>query len=171
MAIVLIVEDGSGVAGANTYATANQAINYAASRGITLVDNDELASQLIVAADYIGSKELQYQGDRSFPIAQSLSWPRIGAIIYTLEISPTSIPTNIVQAQCQLVIEQVNGENLFVNTNNSVFVTEETVDVITTKFQRVSSETGSNAPVFGKVDALLAPLLKSTIYGFRTVRV
>ena len=52
--MAITVEDGSGVAGANSYATVAQLMTYAASRGVELEIKDHAAEVLLLKGmDYI----------------------------------------------------------------------------------------------------------------------
>jgi hypothetical protein len=73
--MTIIVEDGSVVTGANSYATEAELTAYATARGITLTIGAELL--LIKAMDWI---EIQkYKGDQ-IDCEQVLEWPRYNVI-------------------------------------------------------------------------------------------
>jgi hypothetical protein len=76
------VEDGTGVAEANSYATIEDANGYFAERSIAAwTGTDELKqSYLIRATDYIeGRFGQRFRGEAEFPnVPQGLSFPRIG---------------------------------------------------------------------------------------------
>ena len=72
----IIVEDGSVVAGANSYVTEAELTTYAADRGITLTAATDVL--LIKAMDYIES--LSFIGTK-FSEGQSLQWPRSNVYI------------------------------------------------------------------------------------------
>ena len=74
----LIVEDGSGVAGANAYASVATIEAYANARGITL--NGDASVGAILAMDYIESKKQQYKGMPTY--VPGLAWPRGGIVNY-----------------------------------------------------------------------------------------
>jgi len=74
--MALIIEDGTIVAGADSYATLAVLRAYALKRGVTLsaVDAD-LEVLAIKAMDYIGSFEDKFQSARTDPVNQLLSFP------------------------------------------------------------------------------------------------
>ena len=168
MPSILIVEDGTGLADSNAYATAALVRAYAALRGIALSNDDTVIEPLIiVATDYIESQNFIYQQASS---SQALSWPRIDPWCYdpTLQF-PSS---TLVAATARLVIDQVNGVVLQPTTlGGQQFVVEERVDVITTRY---SEKLGTlDTPVMRIVNNILKSILVngSGLAMLRTVRV
>ena len=178
MASVLIIEDGTGVANANSYASADDARAWAALRGITLPEfiegsTDPVETLLITAMDYLESQN--FIGFQATPV-QALSWPRVFNFPYlaypwyptdifsiwmeTIDPSYYVLPTKINQAQCQLVIEQNNGIVVMPTTpggDAGKFVTRERVDVIETSYsERLGTLT---TPTMRIVDSLLRGLV------------
>lgn len=154
MASILVVEDGSVVPGANSFATVAQARLFAATRGQTLpVDDDALEILLVRAADYLGALEPRFQGQRLDPAAQSLCFPRCGVLLFGQELAHDVIPVCLVQAQCSLAV-QANTVDLLPAQVGRV-VRREKLDVIETEY---ADDVVSPVPSFPQVDALLAPL-------------
>lgn len=163
--MTLIVEDGSNVAGANSYSDLVGIRAYASARGVTLSDDDSVLEPLAFQAmDYIEAKRKDFQGkktnyvgaDGSLPIPQPLQWPRCGVFIDDEPFSQYAIPVELVNAQCQLCIEFTNGIDAM-PTIAGPFVTSEQVDVLKTTY---SETIGTGAPTMQKVDALLSVLLR-----------
>jgi hypothetical protein len=79
--MALTVEDGSGVAGANSYATAAEFVTFHTDRGNTALaeaDTDQIEAALVKGTDYLEQKfRLLWKGSRSYS-TQVLSWPRRG---------------------------------------------------------------------------------------------
>jgi hypothetical protein len=77
----MIVEDGTGVAGANSYATVQEFKDFHTARGNTVLaeaDDDQVESALVKGTDYLEQKfRLLWKGSRSYA-TQVLSWPRRG---------------------------------------------------------------------------------------------
>ena len=77
----LTVEDGTNVAGANSYVTLAEFTTFMADRGETVIaeaDNDQKEFALIKATDYMEQTyRLLWKGSRS-NATQVLSWPRRG---------------------------------------------------------------------------------------------
>ncbi len=164
----LIIEDGSIVPDANSYATVIYARNYALERGLDLPEDDNaVAKLLILAMDYIEAKRDDYQGVKT-SYTQELQWPRDGVYLDGVEIPTDYIPKELKKAQVQLAIESYEGFELLPSSSGHL-VTEEQVGPLKTKY---SEKVGSNlSPVMLAVDALLKPLMKSYTTTMRTVRI
>ena len=174
MPIVIIVEDGSNVAGANSYVSVADARTYAGNRGVDLsATDDDVAKLIFNGMDYIETKGCDYQG---YPTNddQELSWPRTGVSINCKDFPEDQIPKQLIGALVQLVMAQHEGVEIFPNTSLTDLVTEETVGPITTKYADVTRMgLTSVAPTLTAVDALLGPLIRSCgqVTGLMTVRV
>lgn len=110
--MALIVEDGTGVIGANSYITVAELRAFATDRAITIPVEDSLCTPLLVKAtdyldlrDYIGTKAIDSQG---------LAWPRKAEGWYTEDngIYIYTIPSVLKTAQAMVAIEVQNGELL-----------------------------------------------------------
>lgn len=164
MAIELIVEDGSIVPNANTYASIATLRAYAEMRpNIDLPDDDdELAKMCIVAMDYLESLEWRFKGQRVNPELQVLSWPRSGVVINCYPQPNTTIPKNLVNALCQLTVEAttLNGD---LNPSQTEYaIKQEVIGPMSTTYA-VDTVNGSTVftPTFPKVTAFLRPLFTS----------
>jgi len=168
--MALIIEDGSGVAGANSYEGLAGVRAYAADRGITLLDDPTVTAQLIIACDYLESFSDQYVG-RPTSFTQSLSWPRSSVQFDPDNPFPDNeIPIALIQAQDEAVIAQFQGVVLQPNVDYSSggFIIEEKVDVLLTKFsERIGT---TSQPQLAKVMSRLKGLLNPAV-SLRTVRV
>lgn len=110
--MAIVVEDGSIVAGANSYVSRADAIAYAASRGVTLTDDIATDQLLIKATDFIDSHEPRFKGVR-VDRDQPLSWPRYDVFINDYAWTHTEIPTDLIKAQNELVLEINAGVDLY----------------------------------------------------------
>lgn len=176
--MALVKEDGSGVVGANTYASATDLATYATARGITLpVQQADKEILLTLAMDAIESLEDSFVGERT-DAAQALSWPRFdsssddGSI--TLNngqvIAEDDIPAQLVAAQCQLACDQQT--NQFFTLSTGQVVTEETVGPVTTKYAAPDQGGGDGINTgFQKFNAMIAILQRASATTLRTVRV
>lgn len=178
MAIDIIVEDGTGANPlANSYASIADIRTYLTNRGVTLpVDNDAVAALILQGMDYLGTKACQWQGVRTYndpaaPPVQPLDWPRTGVCLNGVDYPADGIPAQLVAALAQLVKAQNEGINPMPNVTAADYVTEETVDVITTKYADPVSV--GMTPTLTAVDAFLAPLFGNcaAFFGFTTYRV
>lgn len=161
--MALIVEDGTGVANANSYADLTTLRAYALARGVTLsADDAVLEAQATNAMDYLDTKGLGLLS-LSFPLDNDKLCNRVPLAETLARLS---------QAQGQLCMEQHVGVDLS-PTRTDAFVTEETVGPITTKYSdRIGGGAGTD-PMMLTVDSLLKPLLRACGQPglFQTVRV
>jgi len=97
--MAIIVEDGTGVPGANSYVSVAELESYAADRGIEIIGNPEVL--LIKAMDYI--ETISYCGHKASGI-QPLQWPRYGVFVDGYYLGATVIPLNLKQAQMQTAL-------------------------------------------------------------------
>lgn len=160
----LIVEDGSGVEGANSYNTIEEIRAYASARGIELPPDDPDVSVLgIQATDYLESKRDKYKGKRTTP-TQELQWPRTGVVIDDTEVAEDEIPSLLKKAHAQASCEAYETDLI---PNQTQRAKREKVDVIEVEYEEGTAHPGW----FPKVESLLAPLLKSVSkFPMRTVR-
>jgi len=157
--MALVIENGSLVAGATSYASVSEARAYAAARASTLPAEDSaVEAALIVAMDYIESFRDDFQGMKVDPLEQPLQWPRAGVRIDGAALPCTSIPKELKAAQCQLAIESAGGLDLM-PTGDGRDKIREKLDVIETEWAPGSG--GSDQPFLSKVRALMVPLFRS----------
>lgn len=163
----LVVEDGSVVENANSYASVLDARLYATARGASLPASDaEVESLLIQAMDYIESKRDVFQGYKATP-NQSLQWPRTNVVLDHEHFPDDEIPPELVWAQAQLAIDAMTTP-LFTTSPNRRAVIKERVDVIETSYAAPQTS-GVDTPAFRKAEAWLKPLYISP--SFRTQRI
>lgn len=173
--MALVIEDGTIVTGANSYIDVPDALAYAEARGVDLGPDDVLTEQrLLIAMDYLES--LSYKGSRTDPDNQLLAWPRYGVTFDGRTFDDDVIPTQLKNAQAQLVIELFNGVVIFSSSGASSggtekFVKKEKVDVIEVEYatpKEVGEELLEVASM-SAVNALLRGLLKGfgSLYAYR----
>lgn len=168
--MALIVEDGTGVANANSFVTLDEIKAAAAARGVTLPATDADIEKLSFnAIDFIVSKEGQMNGVRTFA-EQDLPYPRTGVVIYSRALLPNGIPKTLKQAQIQLVFDGANGVPLFTNdTPQEAAVKRDKVGPIETEFFEPGGTGAGMAPALDAAMSYLSPLLRGLFV--RTVRV
>lgn len=168
--MTITVEDGSIVAGANSYVTLAEARAYATARGKTLpADDAALSALLITSVDYLEAQRARYQGSK-VSATQELQFPRDEVYIDGVPLEATTIPAILKQAQIRLAIEANSGVDLM-PTRSGPFVKKEEIGPIVTEY---SEKVGvSVEPEITAVEALLEPLFAPRNVGmfFRTVRV
>lgn len=165
----LTIEDGTGVASANSYVDAAEARAYALARGVTLSATDSVVEALLVkACDFLETLEGQYKGDRVAP-AQALAWPRDEVYLFESEeeFDPATIPDQLKRAQCQLAIDAQTIALL--PTSSGKEVIRKKIDVIETEYAPTGQAV--DLPILTAALGILAPLLRSGYGGLRTLRV
>ena len=155
----LVIENGSLVANAVTYASVDDLRAFAAARKSTLPsDDDSLEAALIVAMDFIEGFRTDFKGLKVDPLNQPLQWPRTGVLIDGAKFPATSIPKELIAAQCQLAIECAAGVDLM-PTGDGRGIVREKIDIIETEY--APNNGGAPQPIFVKAKAFLDPLLNS----------
>lgn len=167
--MALTVEDGTGVADANSFVTIAEIKDAATQRGVTLPANDnDIEAFAVKAIDFIVSKEGQMNGVRTYA-EQDLPYPRTGVYLYSNALLPTAIPKTLKQAQLQLVFDQANGIDLFANDRpQEQAIKRDKVGPIETEFFEPGANAGA-APALDAAMSYLSPLLRGLT--LRTVRV
>ena len=132
----LIIESGAVVANAESYASVTELRAYAARRGVTVPATDPACELLLIKAiDYLQAQEGRFKGERTRR-DQVLAWPRYSVVANGYSVDSNSIPVDIKNAQMALAIEAQTVD--LMPTRDAADqrgpVTEETVDVLTTKY-------------------------------------
>jgi hypothetical protein len=163
--VALIVEDGTGVANANSFVTRAQIISYAAARGVTIADEDASDVFAIKAMDYLAIR--QWCGVPAF-VDQTTPWPRKGIVEGdTADDYEYTIPANIVAAQLQLALESKNGIDLLPSRSANAQVKREKVGPLETEYFGPAAY----SPDLPFVAALIAPFECGQGFKLRTYRV
>lgn len=159
----LIVEDGSGVANANTYVDLTYLQSYADDRGLALpTEQADKEVYLLRAMDYLESRRQDYQGVKASS-DQSLQWPRKQVTLDCETFDDATIPEVLKKAQCQLVVEQQQRTRLYPAPRTSSvegLVTHKQVGPLVKKFAFDGKATTdpSKAIVIASVETFLHPL-------------
>lgn len=166
--MALTIEDGSGVAGANSYIDVVAARAYAAARGLTLPAADgDVEALLIKAMDFIEAYRGDFQGLKT-AAANPLQWPRTGVTLDGYPLAEDTIPQVLKDAQAQLTVDAQNADLMPTGAGREVVM--ERVDVV--QVQYAESGNTNPQPIFTKAEALLKPLFKSGLFGsLRSLRV
>jgi len=149
----LIIEDGTIVDNANSFATDDEFKNYANLRCMEVpATQPEREALLILAMDYIFSVEHKLSGCRTSDL-QELPEPRYGACVNGRQIASDVIPTNAKRAQMELAL-QAQTSPLLVNASIQNIAREKLGDLEVEYFNG-----GTWAQVqTGRADAFLRPL-------------
>lgn len=137
---MLIVEDGTGVSGANTYVSVAVCKNYLSMIGATIPSDQEITAMLLNSCSYIDSFSPKYTGEKQHDV-NMLSFPRIGCLLDgAMPIPESIIPSILVDCQLNLVEHVISGGSLTTSANEVKFVTGERVEgAIDIKYAEPSS--------------------------------
>lgn len=153
--MALVVEDGTGVAGADSYADLATLRAYAARRGVTLSADD-------ATLEPFAYKAMDYLDDYGVGLGV-LVWPASPTTLCGQD--PITALDRLVNLQAQLCIEQHNGVDLapapIAVTSAGGAIIEETVGPITTKYSASSVSTVDNVDANGRpiIPSIAARLL------------
>lgn len=144
MAVTLIIEDGTGVANANSFVTIDEYKAFAANRGIQLPSGDDpIAIQLIKAVDAINMYSNLIAGQMVKP-EQAMIFPRSGVPVpgypdYVYE--DYTIPPALKEAQMQFAVAINSGIDLF-PTISGKFIKRRKVGPIETEYSEAVQADG-----------------------------
>jgi hypothetical protein len=160
--MALIVEDGTGVTGANSYADLATIRAYAEARQVTLPADPNLEAMVFKGMDYLEGKKLGLL---------SLSWPLDDDKLCN-KVPLAETLARLQQGLAQLCMEQQAGVDL-APTRTDAFVVEETVGPLTTKYSTNHGGGPGAEPDMLTVDNLLKPLIAACgqVGLFTTLRV
>ena len=156
----IIIEDGTVVPGANSYASEAELTTYAADRGITLTAATDVL--LIKAMDYIES--LSFIGTK-YSKSQALQWPRSNVYIDGFYFVPTIIPPALKTGQIAtaLAIDSDNSPLATVDRSTK----REKVDVIEVEYM----DNAAAQPIVKTINAAMRKILVSGGSGTTTFAV
>jgi hypothetical protein len=162
----LIVEDGTGLSNADAYISLADARIYAAAYGYTLPDDDTLAEIAIrQGTQYIDMQESCFGGTRLVQ-AQSLSWPRLGAVnAYGFEIASDSIPLQLGYATVAAADEFGAGTDVRATDDGKSIASEEVTGAVAVSYFN-NGKTGGTVTITKALDALKSLLVTCANNGF-----
>lgn len=131
----LIIEDGTVVAGADSFISLADARTLADKYGWSLpVDDAEAEQALRNGAQYVDLQESRYSGSR-VSIDQALSWPRIGASnTFGFDIPDDEIPSQVICGQVAAAIEYGSGTDVRASSDGKNVASEEVVGAVKQSF-------------------------------------
>ena len=157
--MALIVEDGTGLATAESYiSVADADIYIAAYKGANTTwdaatnGDKEIAARQ--ATQYIDGV-YNWKGE-IYSSAQALDWPR-NYVYNDRGLMETGIPTKLEQATAEVMFLIVTGTTINVNVDRSKQTVKEKVDVIEVEYESGASQ----QPSFPEVNRLLSDLVIS----------
>ena len=159
--MALVVENGTGVAGANSYVSNTDYQNHHNLVSSVAFANtaQEVDGAGFKAFGYLNS--LRWKGLPVFGRQFAAAWPRRDVKDqYGQSVDSTTIPNEVIQAQLILMFSILNDENDPHMTHNPLEpVVREKIDIIDIQYAIPNMETGV-MPVLPAVDNLLAGLVK-----------
>lgn len=171
----LTVEDGTGVANANTYIDITFLEAYATDRGFTIPSEDvDKEIFILKAMDYLAWYTNYFQGQPTED-DQALPWPRKNVCIDSVDVDKESIPVQLTKAQAQLVVSQQESIRLFPQPRTSSvqgLLTQKTLGPLTKKYAFTGDGLASaSAPItIMPVHVFLKPLFKNLNPSLATFR-
>lgn len=162
--MALVVEDGSVVAGADSYLSLADARTLAAKYGYVLPEVDaEAEAALRNGAIYVGLQEPALCGKR-VSAAQSLSFPRTGISLYGFPVANNVIPDQVKLAQLIAGAEYGSGAAVRASSDGRVTTMERVEGAVTVQYAN-NGNTGATITITAAMDAL-RPLLCGDNSGF-----
>lgn len=154
--MALIIEDGSIVAGANSFVTVAECRAYNDQRGLTLPTDDvEVEALLVNAVDYLNALEPEFQGAR-LTYEQELVFPRIPVYVYNTDLSG-EIPKQLKDAQSRLAYDIT--QNTLLTTGEGRSTKKEKVSSVEVEYQDDGVSNAQATPTAALT--ILAPLFHS----------
>jgi hypothetical protein len=126
--MALTIEDGSGVAGANSFISLNDFLRFAEGANFALSDDDDINEGWLRRAAFA----MQTMDWRGCLVAadQALPWPRTDVALRNGEIvAADAIPRGIVYGQAMLAIEMYAADTAASSAGGGATVVEESVKV------------------------------------------
>lgn len=167
--MALVIEDGSIVAGADSFATVAELRAYATKRGASVPADDAACEVLLIkGCDYISAQEPRFTGSR-VSADQALPFPRYGLTVNGYAFPFDAIPEQVKSAQMALAIEAQTNDLMPTRLpGDAGAITAEKVGPL--EVQYANPVNASNYPRFAKVDGLLAVFYQGQGLNMRVVR-
>lgn len=158
--MTLIVENGSGVANANSYLDAPSFKALATARGETAaaaLTDAAVEILLVKAMDYLSQFTDRWRGSKA-NATYALPWPRSNVYLYGVALDADVIPNELVMAQYELALA-ANSVDLMPTTGVGGFVVMEKIGPLETRWSEGAGE--RTVPTLRRVDMWLTPLIAS----------
>lgn len=160
----LIVENGSGLADAESYLSVADADSYHTLYGSTGWNgtSDEKEVALRVATQYLNASYGQRWVGSRINSTMSLDWPRKSVIDRDgYAVSFTAVPTPVKHATAYMALRSIQGDTLIPDTAAASNVTSESVAVGPVSTSKTFAGVKSAAKVYSIVESLLGDLITS----------
>lgn len=160
---VLIVEDGTGVADANSYISLADARSFAETRSLELpADDNEAILALIQGFDYVESFRSLYGGVKAM-CPQGTQFPRVGLKIDGCPVPETQIPYEVRQAQVIAASVHSSGVDLVADADGKEVASERVEGAVQVSYFQTGNVTAQ--PYFRSIQRLLEPLFGTSSSG------
>lgn len=156
--MALVVEDGTGLAGAESYLSVAGFQAFATARGYVISgDVTELESALRLATTYIDSFWNSFKGNKVSQ-EQALQWPRSDVSIFGFTVEEDELPQTLLDATAEAAYQQQAGTSLLPSGVGGNVKFEKVGPLETEYF----SNNPAAQPTLRAVDTHLSPLLRNT---------
>lgn len=169
--MALIVEDGTGIAGAESYVSAADCADYAETHGLTFSDDDAGDAALRRATAWLDATYLsRWPGVRAHGRNQGLQWPRTGATdIDGNAIGSTEIPQEVIDANCEAACRELaNAGGLSPDVTPGGIIKSASVEGAVSVTYADTNAAGM-LPIIATIDNILAALIglrsRAAFYG------
>lgn len=170
--MAFVVEDGTGLANANSYGADAGFVAYFAERGVTIAQAQALREQALIRATDFLDQRYCFKGYRLKPETQALQWPRYGVYVEGYELPAAPLPVDLVKATYELahraLAADLSPDPTFDASGVAVVKSRDKVGPIEVEREfSGGSASSSFAPVYPEVDALLRRLVVARIGVYR----
>lgn len=161
--MALIVEDGTGMATAEAYASVAAADAYWTARGIPAAWSGSTTAQkeeaLRQGADYIDAVHAEGWKGYRLALAQRLAWPRTGVYVDRIALDAAPLPRQLVEANIEAAVRARTETTGLLPDETELGIASESVEVGPIKESKSYIGSKSTRKTFARIDALLRPLL------------
>lgn len=159
--MALVVEDGTGLSGANAFVSVATVATYAAEIGNTAwaaAATDDKEAAIVRATAYLRNEaRYKWRGTKQ-TYAQRLPWPRSGAVEHRgLAVPESTVPQRVIDACCELAIRELATPGVLQpDQARGGAIKSESVGAISVTY----ADSAPAETVVTVVQGILAPLLR-----------
>ena len=141
---MLIIEDGTGVALAESYASADDLARYAVKFGV-VIPSEEVAQEALLRRAALAMDGMTWKG-RKTSSDQALAWPRRGVEL-DCEIKPDNyLPARIPYGQMALCAEIYNDDTNPIDSRKGAVILERVEGAVTREYATIPNTSGRLLP-------------------------
>lgn len=160
--MALIVEDGTGLAGAESYGSVAEADTYHTPRGNEAawsdLDTDVKERHLRNATTFMRVYRARWAGYR-VNSTQRLDWPRYSVVVDHFPVLSTIVPVEVKEACFELALRAIDGPLIPDLDTGSNQIKREKIGPLDTEYFETNVDAQERFPA---VDALLVPFFGTT---------